>query len=272
MAADTFTDNPLLQDRFGRTIDYVRLSVTDRCDFRCVYCMAEDMTFVPRAQVLTLEEMGRLGRVLVALGVRRIRLTGGEPLVRRDVTNLVRYLGATPGLDELNMTTNGAGLGRFAGDLKAGGLDRLNISLDSLDPQRFRALTRTGDLGKVLAGIEAARRAGFRRIKLNSVILRGRNQDEVPALVDFALDRGLDISFIEEMPLGEISEHDRGQAFVSSEELRDQLCERLTQGGIIRGVRPQYRAQVHTVFVPQAKKHTALGGNPHPITQMAKIL
>ena len=228
MAADTFTDNPLLQDRFGRTIDYVRLSVTDRCDFRCVYCMAEDMTFVPRAQVLTLEEMGRLGRVLVALGVRRIRLTGGEPLVRRDVTNLVRYLGAIPGLDELNMTTNGAGLGRFAGDLKAGGLDRLNISLDSLDPQRFRALTRTGDLGKVLAGIEAARRAGFRRIKLNSVILRGRNQDEVPALVDFALDKGLDISFIEEMPLGEISEHDRGLAFVSSEELRDQLCERLT--------------------------------------------
>ncbi|KZX76873.1 cyclic pyranopterin phosphate synthase, partial [Alcanivorax sp. HI0013] len=138
------------------------------------------------------------------------------------------YLGAIPGLDELNMTTNGAGLGRFAGDLKAGGLDRLNISLDSLDPQRFRALTRTGDLGKVLAGIEAARRAGFRRIKLNSVILRGRNQDEVPALVDFALDKGLDISFIEEMPLGEISEHDRGLAFVSSEELRDQLCERLT--------------------------------------------
>ncbi len=152
--------SPVLEDRFGRTIDYVRLSVTDRCDFRCVYCMAEDMTFVPRAQVLTLEEMGRLARVLVALGVKRIRLTGGEPLVRRDVTNLVRYLGAIPGLDELNMTTNGAGLGRFAGDLKAGGLDRLNISLDSLDPQRFRALTRTGDLGKVLAGIEAARRAG----------------------------------------------------------------------------------------------------------------
>lgn len=228
MAADTLTDNPLLQDRFGRTIDYVRLSVTDRCDFRCVYCMAEDMTFVPRAQVLTLEEMGRLGRVLVSLGVRRIRLTGGEPLVRRDVAHLVRDLGALAGLDELNMTTNGAGLGRFAGELKAGGLDRLNISLDSLDPQRFRALTRTGELNKVLAGIEAARRAGFRRIKLNSVILRGRNQDEVPALVDFALARGLDISFIEEMPLGAISEHDRGLEFVSSQELRDQLSERLT--------------------------------------------
>jgi cyclic pyranopterin phosphate synthase len=228
MNADASSDNPLLQDRFGRTIDYVRLSVTDRCDFRCVYCMAEDMTFVPRAQVLTLEEMGRLGRVLVSLGVRRIRLTGGEPLVRRNVAHLVRGLGALPGLDELNMTTNGAGLGRFAGELKAGGLDRLNISLDSLDPQRFRALTRTGDLNKVLAGIEAARRAGFRRIKLNSVILRGRNQDEVPALVDFALARGLDISFIEEMPLGAISEHDRALEFVSSEALRDQLSERLT--------------------------------------------
>ena len=216
-----------LQDRFGRTIDYVRLSVTDRCDFRCVYCMAEDMTFVPRAQVLTLEEMGRLARVLVELGVQRIRLTGGEPLVRRDVAQLVRDIGAIPGLRELNMTTNGAGLPRVAETLKAGGLDRLNISLDSLDPDRFRQLTRTGDLNQVLAGIEAARQAGFKRIKLNSVILRGRNQDEVPALVDFALEKGLDISFIEEMPLGEISEHDRGLEFVSSQTLREQLSARL---------------------------------------------
>ena len=214
---------PLLEDRFGRVIDYVRLSVTDRCDFRCVYCMAEDMTFVPRAQVLTLEEMARLARVLVSLGVKRLRLTGGEPLVRRGVADLVREIGALDGLDELNMTTNGARLGQFAGTLRAAGLTRVNISLDSLDPDRFRALTRTGRLEDVLAGIEAARAAGFRRIKLNSVILRGRNEDEVPALVDFALRRGLDLSFIEEMPLGQISEHDRALAFVSSEALREQI-------------------------------------------------
>lgn len=217
----------VLQDRFGRTIDYVRLSVTDRCDFRCVYCMAEDMTFVPRAQVLTLEEMGRLARVLVALGVRRIRLTGGEPLVRRDVAQLVRDIGAISGLDELNLTTNGSRLDRYADELRAAGLSRINISLDSLNPDLFRQLTRTGDLKQVLAGIEAARRAGFERIKLNSVILRGRNHDEVPALVDFALEKGLDISFIEEMPLGQITEHDRGLEFVSSAELRDDLSTRL---------------------------------------------
>ena len=219
--------SPVLEDRFGRTIDYVRLSVTDRCDFRCVYCMAEDMTFVPRAQVLTLEEMGRLARVLVALGVKRIRLTGGEPLVRKDVAHLVRDIGAIPGLSELNLTTNGSRLDRFADELKAGGLDRINISLDSLNPDRFRELTRTGDLAQVLRGIDAARQAGFQRIKLNSVILRGRNHDEVPALVDFALEKGLDIAFIEEMPLGQITEHDRGLQFVSSEELRDDLSKRL---------------------------------------------
>ncbi len=219
--------SPVLEDRFGRTIDYVRLSVTDRCDFRCVYCMAEDMTFVPRAQVLTLEEMGRLARVLVALGVKRIRLTGGEPLVRKDVAHLVRDIGAIAGLRELNLTTNGSRLDRFASELKAGGLDRINISLDSLNPDRFRELTRTGDLAQVLRGIDAARQAGFQRIKLNSVILRGRNHDEVPALVDFALEKGLDIAFIEEMPLGQITEHDRGLEFVSSEELRDDLSKRL---------------------------------------------
>ena len=219
--------SPVLEDRFGRTIDYVRLSVTDRCDFRCVYCMAEDMTFVPRAQVLTLEEMGRLARVLVALGVKRIRLTGGEPLVRKDVAHLVRDIGAIAGLRELNLTTNGSRLDRFADELKAGGLDRINISLDSLNPDRFRELSRTGDLAQVLRGIDAARQAGFQRIKLNSVILRGRNHDEVPALVDFALEKGLDIAFIEEMPLGQITEHDRGLEFVSSEELRDDLSKRL---------------------------------------------
>ncbi|MBL7250834.1 GTP 3',8-cyclase MoaA [Alloalcanivorax sp. C16-2] len=216
----------MLEDRFGRIIDYVRLSVTDRCDFRCVYCMAEDMTFVPRARVLTLEEMARLGRVLVAQGVRRIRLTGGEPLVRRNLTWLARELGALPGLEELNLTTNGARLGRYAGELRDAGVTRVNISLDSLRPDRFRELTRTGRLEDVLEGIEAAREAGFQRIRLNSVVMRGRNEDEVSDLVGFALERGLDIAFIEEMPLGQIGEHSRQEAFVSSAELRELIGER----------------------------------------------
>ena len=219
--------NATLTDRFGRTVNYVRLSVTDRCDFRCVYCMAEDMTFLPRQPVLTLEEIAQVAKTFVSLGTEKIRLTGGEPLVRRGILELVKEIG-TFGLRDFAMTTNGSQLPTMAEPLRKAGLKRLNISLDSLDPQRFRALTRTGDLHKVLAGIEAARHAGFRRIKLNSVILRGRNQDEVPALVDFAIEKGLDISFIEEMPLGAISEHDRALEFVSSEALRDQLSRRLT--------------------------------------------
>lgn len=218
----------MLQDRFGRTIDYVRLSVTDRCNFRCVYCMAENMMFLPRSQVLSLEEMVRLCRVLVEEGVRRIRLTGGEPLVRRNVVWLAQQLGALPGLEELNLTTNGARLPSLAGDLRAAGVGRVNISLDSLRPERFRELSRTGSLDEVLAGIAAAQRAGFRRIRLNSVILGGRNDDEVVDLVTFALERGLDIAFIEEMPLGSINEHSREQTFVSSAALRERLAERYT--------------------------------------------
>lgn len=214
----------MLQDRFGRIIDYVRLSVTDRCDFRCVYCMAEDMTFVPRDRVLTLEEMARLAGLLVAEGVKRIRLTGGEPLVRRNLLWLAQRIGALAGLEELNLTTNGARLRRFADDLRAAGVTRVNISLDSLRADRFRALTRTGHLEEVLDGIEAARAAGFRRVRLNSVILRGRNDDEVGDLARFALERGLDIAFIEEMPLGTIGEHSREQAFASSDELRERLA------------------------------------------------
>ncbi|WP_101674682.1 GTP 3',8-cyclase MoaA [Alloalcanivorax mobilis] len=216
----------MLQDRFGRTIDYVRLSVTDRCDFRCVYCMAEEMTFVPRARVLSLEELARLGRVLVSQGVRRIRLTGGEPLVRKNLLWLAQQLGGLPGLDELTLTTNGARLADQAGALRAAGVRRVNISLDSLDAERFRALTRTGRLSDVLTGIDAACQAGFERIRLNSVILRGRNDDEVADLTAFALERGLDIAFIEEMPLGEIGEHSRADAFVSSVELRERLAGR----------------------------------------------
>jgi cyclic pyranopterin phosphate synthase len=210
-----------LVDRFGRTVDYVRLSVTDRCDFRCVYCMAEEMTFVPKPQVLTLEELYRVSQALVELGVRKIRLTGGEPLIRNDIMTLVEQLGALSGLDQLVITTNGSQLQRLAGSLREAGVRRVNISLDSLQPRRFRHLTRHGNLDQVIAGIDAAIAAGFERVKLNAVILQGRNEDEVLDLVEFARNRGIDLAFIEEMPLGHISEHDRAETFLSSAELRD---------------------------------------------------
>tara|TARA_R110000823_G_scaffold45480_15_gene117289 strand:- start:3202 stop:4206 length:1005 start_codon:yes stop_codon:yes gene_type:complete len=216
----------VLEDRFGRVVDYLRLSVTDRCDFRCVYCMAEDMRFLPRQQVLTLEEMAFLSRAFVSLGVRRIRLTGGEPLVRRDVLTLVRQLGALDGLDELTITTNGSQLKTMASALADAGVRRLNISLDSLHPERFSAITRTGKLAQVLAGIDVAQKAGISRIKLNSVIVRDLNDDEVLPLLDFALEKGLDISYIEEMPLGQIDCRDRRGGLVSSEEVRALISER----------------------------------------------
>ncbi|MCG6656909.1 GTP 3',8-cyclase MoaA [Halomonas campisalis] len=209
-----------LIDGFGRTVRYVRLSVTDRCDFRCVYCMAEEMTFLPRAQVLTLEEMATLCRAFVELGVEKIRLTGGEPLVRRNIETLVAEVGALPGLRDFAMTTNGSGLAKHARALREGGLSRLNVSLDTLDPGRFRALTRTGELATVIDGIRAAREAGFTRIKLNAVILKGRNDDEVLDLVEFARQERVDISFIEEMPLGEAIGHDRAETFCSSDTVR----------------------------------------------------
>lgn len=209
-----------LIDGLGRRIDYVRLSVTDRCDFRCVYCMAEDMTFLPRQQVLTLEEIERLAGILVAQGVKKIRLTGGEPLVRQGIVDLCSRISALPGLSELVMTSNGSQLVKLARPLAEAGVKRLNISLDSLNAERFRAITRTGELQQVLDGIEAAREAGFQRIKLNVVVMKGRNADEVPALVDYALQRGLDISFIEEMPLGHVG-RSRAEAFCSSDEVRE---------------------------------------------------
>lgn len=211
---------PQLIDRFGRRIDYARLSVTDRCDFRCVYCMAEDMQFLPRAEILSLEELLRVGEGLVAAGIRKIRLTGGEPLVRNNFLWLVERLAALPGLDELTLTTNGSRLGSFARDLRAAGVSRINISIDSLQPDRFRQLTRVGKLEPVLAGIDAACAAGFDRVKLNSVILKGRNDDEILPLVHFARQRGIDIAFIEEMPLGAIDEHDRALTFCSSDDVR----------------------------------------------------
>ncbi|GBL54006.1 molybdenum cofactor biosynthesis protein A [Pseudomonas citronellolis] len=212
-------------DGQGRKIDYLRLSVTDRCDFRCVYCMAENMRFLPRQQVLTLEEIERVARLFVELGVRKLRLTGGEPLVRPGIVGLCERLAALPGLRELCMTSNGSQLVRLAGDLRAAGLTRLNISLDTLDPQRFQAITRTGRLDQVLRGIDAAREVGFSGIKLNCVVMKGRNADEVPALVDYAIANELDISFIEEMPLGQVG-RDREESFCSSDEVRALIAER----------------------------------------------
>ena len=215
-----------LIDRFQRRVDYVRLSVTDRCDFRCVYCMAEQMTFVPKPQVLSLEELYQVARAFTELGVTKIRLTGGEPLIRNDVLSLVRRLGRLPGLDQLVLTTNGSQLQRMAGQLRDCGVKRINISLDSLQPRKFRHLTRHGNLDQVIAGIDAAIECGFERLKINAVILKGRNEDEVPALVDFASQRGIDIAFIEEMPLGHIDEHDRALSFCSSDELRRIISQR----------------------------------------------
>jgi GTP 3',8-cyclase len=211
-----------LIDSFGRTVNYVRLSVTDRCDLRCVYCMAEEMTFLPRAEVLSIEEFTGLGRAFVELGVTKLRITGGEPLVRRGTIELLQNLGQLPGLNELCLTTNGTHLPQYAQAIRDAGVKRINISLDSINPLRFRRLTRFGDLNQVLAGIKAAQQAGL-KIKLNCVALKHYNADEVPALVQFALDEGLDISFIEEMPLGKISEHGRAAEYVSSDELRSQL-------------------------------------------------
>ena len=222
----TFPDQ--LIDRFGRVVDYVRISVTDRCDFRCVYCMDEEMEFLPRARILTLEELALIGRAFTELGVKKIRLTGGEPLVRNNVLKLIQDLGQLEALDELVLTTNGSQLPRMAEAIRAAGVRRINISLDSLDADRFRRLTRIGELDRVLAGIDAARAAGFEKIKINSVILKNRNDEEVIPLVDFASARDMDISFIEEMPLGVIGDHDRAEAYYSSDQIRDDLSQRYT--------------------------------------------
>jgi GTP 3',8-cyclase len=216
------TNSAALIDRFGRRVDYIRLSITDRCDFRCIYCMGEDMTFLPRDQVLSLEECKRLVRVFVGLGVQKVRITGGEPLVRRDALWLFQQIGGLPGLSELTLTTNGSQLEQYAWQLKDAGVDRINISLDSLDAERFRKVTRIGDITKVLRGIEAARAAGFAHTKINTVLMHGFNDDEALRLVQFAIDKQLDISFIEEMPLGEV-DHNRASSYVSNDETLETL-------------------------------------------------
>jgi len=210
----------MLVDAFDRRIRYLRLSVTDRCDFRCVYCMAETMQFLPRADILSLEELYRVAAAFVRLGVTKIRITGGEPLVRNNIVSLCERISALPGLERLCMTSNGSRLVAMAAQLRQAGVQQLNISLDSLDPQRFRRLTRTGQLSDVLAGIDAALAVGFDRIKLNSVILNGDNDSDSVPLVAFARDKGIDIRFIEEMPLGHVG-RDRQAAFLSSDALRD---------------------------------------------------
>lgn len=208
-----------LVDKFGRQVTYVRISVTDRCDFRCVYCMDEEMSFLPRADILTLEEIALVARVFSELGVSKIRLTGGEPLIRNNVMSVIEEIGALPALNELVLTTNGSQLSKLSKGLVSAGVKRINISLDSLKADRFRQLTRTGNLETVLSGIDAAIAAGFSSIKLNAVILKGRNDDEIIDLVRFARDKNIDISFIEEMPLGDISSHDRGESYCSSDEI-----------------------------------------------------
>ena len=203
-------ERPLV-DPFGREISYLRVSVTDRCDFRCVYCMSEHMAFLPKAELLTLEELDRLCSAFVARGVRKLRLTGGEPLVRRGIMTLFSSLShhlETGCLDELTLTTNGSQLAKFAADLKAHSVQRINVSLDTLDPDKFRAITRWGALHNVLAGIDAAQSAGL-QIKINTVALKGVNEDEFPRLIEWAHGRGMDLTLIEVMPLGEIGRLDQ---------------------------------------------------------------
>jgi cyclic pyranopterin phosphate synthase len=216
-----------LMDGFGRRIDYLRLSVTDRCNFRCVYCMNADASFLRRAQILSLEELAQVGRSFVKLGVKRIRLTGGEPLMRSNLLMLVQELGELKhqGLQELTMTTNGSQLQRLARPLRQAGLDRLNISLDTLNPNRFTALTRRGTLTDVLAGIDEARAAGFERIRLNLVVMKGRNWDEVEDIVRYALERELDLCFIEEMPIGALKHRQLAETYVSNEVVLQRLRE-----------------------------------------------
>jgi GTP 3',8-cyclase len=216
-------------DPFGRTIRYLRVSVTDRCDLRCFYCMSEDMTFLPKADLLTLEELDRLCSAFIAKGVRKIRLTGGEPLVRRNVMSLVRSLSrhlSSGALDELTLTTNASQLARFAGELRDCGVRRVNVSLDTLDAQKFRAITRWGDLDKVLAGIEAARAAGL-AVKINAVALKNMNEEEIPSLMEWAHGKGMALTLIEVMPMGDIGEG-RIDQYVPLSLLRARLAQHYT--------------------------------------------
>ena len=218
-----------LVDPFGRRVTYLRVSVTDRCDLRCVYCMSEEMAFLPKRDLLTLEELDRVCSAFVGRGVRKLRITGGEPLVRRDVMGLFRSLSRHLGsgaLDDLTLTTNGTLLDRFSRDLAACGVRRVNVSLDSLDPDRFRRITRRGDLAQVMRGLDAAQAAGL-AVKINAVALKGVNDDEIEAMVAWTHGRGMDLTFIEVMPLGEV-ERDRTDQFMPLTEVRARLASAFT--------------------------------------------
>ena len=218
-----------LIDPFGRHVSYLRVSVTDRCDFRCVYCMSEHMSFLPKKDLLSLEELDRLCSAFVAKGVRKLRITGGEPLVRRNIMVLFRALSRhleTDRLDELTLTTNGSQLERYAGDLAAAGVRRINVSIDTLDPSKFKAITRWGDLATVLQGVEAARRAGI-AIKINTVALKDINEHEIDGLVRFAHGEGYGLTLIETMPLGDV-EGDRTDQYLPLSIVRARLLDRWT--------------------------------------------
>ena len=229
MSFDASSQPAPLIDPFGRSITYLRVSVTDRCDLRCVYCMAEDMTFLPKKDVLSLEELDRLCSAFVERGVRKLRLTGGEPLVRKNVMALFRSLSRhlkSGALDELTLTTNGSQLARFASELADCGVKRINVSLDTLDPAKFRAITRWGDLDRVMEGIKAAEAAAI-HVKLNAVALRGVNEDEFDDLIRFAHGRGMDLTLIETMPLGDVGA-DRTDQYLPLSQVRARLAARWT--------------------------------------------
>jgi len=216
-------------DPFGRAVSYLRVSVTDRCDFRCVYCMAENMTFLPKRDLLTLEELDRLCTAFIEKGVRKLRITGGEPLVRRNIMQFFRGIGrhlGTGALDELTLTTNGSQLARFADELVDCGVRRVNVSIDTLDPDKFKAITRWGDLDKVLGGLAAAEKAGL-DVKINAVALKGVNDTEIDDLLKFAHGRGFDLTLIETMPLGDI-DGDRTDQYLPLSMVRADLAERYT--------------------------------------------
>jgi cyclic pyranopterin phosphate synthase len=215
-------------DPFGRTISYLRVSVTDRCDFRCVYCMAEDMVFLPKSDLLTLEELERLCRAFIRRGVKKLRLTGGEPLVRRNIMQLINRLGAEVGhgLEELTLTTNGSQLAKYAGDLVQAGVKRINVSIDTLDEQKFAAITRWGRLPQVLDGVMAAKDAGL-KVKINAVALKGVNEDEFDGMIEWCGTHGFDLCLIETMPMGEVDE-DRTAQYLPLSLVRARLGRRWT--------------------------------------------
>ncbi|MCV6593279.1 MAG: GTP 3',8-cyclase MoaA [Silicimonas sp.] len=221
---------PPLIDPFARPISYLRVSVTDRCDFRCTYCMTENMTFLPKKELLTLEELDRMCSTFVRLGVEKLRITGGEPLVRRDILTFFRSMGRhleTGALKELTLTTNGSQLARFAGDLHAAGVRRVNVSLDTLNEEKFARVTRWGRLPQVIKGIDAAQKAGL-RVKINAVALKGFNEEELFDLTEWCASRDMDLTFIEVMPMGDMGAEDRVGQYWSLKDLRAQLAENYT--------------------------------------------